>query len=202
MDDELKSLVKQELLQAIAYFIERQQLVAQAMVEMGLDLDEVGRYKAVAWVSYENADTFRLDQLREEATDEQTLELIEVAKRAQARGVPQKGTWQDKHSNEWEYYLHGGGCSLLNRRTKETIDWDCPNPLAFDPFFFYRHLEWQLSSPERRDGLLNTQQWVRQAQQLSIDAAVDPLVREMRNEGLIDADWMLSRDGKLKLGRQ
>jgi hypothetical protein len=43
--------VKQEVYQAIRYFIKRQQIVARAMVALGLDLEVIGQYGALAWVS-------------------------------------------------------------------------------------------------------------------------------------------------------
>jgi hypothetical protein len=46
-----KKLVKQELYKAIIYFIERQKLVAQAMLDLGLDLGLIARFGAIAWVS-------------------------------------------------------------------------------------------------------------------------------------------------------
>ncbi len=57
-----------------------------------------------------------------------------------------------------------------------------------DAFFFCRHLEWQLDSLERQGKLQCTRQWV---QQSSLDVAINLLVREMRDEGLINADWTL-----------
>jgi hypothetical protein len=42
-------VVKQELRRAIAYFIGRQRLVAQAMLDLGLNLDEIGRCGAMGW---------------------------------------------------------------------------------------------------------------------------------------------------------
>ncbi len=194
MDEKLKALIKQELVQAIAYFIERQHLVAQAMVEMGLNLEEVGKYKSAAWVSSKDADISKLDQICKDATDPQTLELVDVVKQAQVRQLSQKGTWGDKDENEWEYFLHGGGCSLINRHTKEVIDWDCPNVLAFDPYFFYRHLEWQVNVSGRQNQLGHMKQWIAQssAQTSSIDALVDPLISELCDEGLIGEDWTLS----------
>lgn len=49
--DETTVKVKDELSNALAYFIERQKLVAQALVELGLDLNEVAEFKSAAWSS-------------------------------------------------------------------------------------------------------------------------------------------------------
>ncbi len=191
-DEELKRQIKQELLQAIAYFIERQHLVAQAMIEMGLDLEEVGKYGAVAWISSSGVDASELDQLDDSATDQRTREMIEVMRRAQERQLSQKGTWRDKDDSEWIYSLHGAGCSLINPLTTETIDCDCPNVLAFDLYFFFRHLEWQLISPERKDKLQHIRQWLQQSPVSGVHAlVVEALIAEMREEGLINADWTL-----------
>ena len=52
--DKTNAKVKDELSSALAYFIERQKLVAQAMIELGLDLNEVAEFKSAAWSSGSN----------------------------------------------------------------------------------------------------------------------------------------------------
>ena len=76
-----------------------------------------------------------------------------MAKRASERNLSQRGIWRDDENNEWQYFLHGGGCRLTNMKTGEPIDWDCPDLNSYDKYKFLHHLEWQLSSPERADKL-------------------------------------------------
>lgn len=82
IDEEVKRLAKKELLQAIAYFVERQHLVAQAMREMGLNLEEVGKYGAIAWISHPGADTSKLDELYQQASNDKERDFIQIAIRA------------------------------------------------------------------------------------------------------------------------
>ena len=49
MDEVDFQSVKEELLEAITYFVSRQELVAQAMTELGLDLDAIAILGAVGW---------------------------------------------------------------------------------------------------------------------------------------------------------
>ena len=194
MEENTKSLIKQEFCEAIAYFIERQDLAAQAMLDLGLDLEEVGEYGAIAWVSSAThilKDVERPLDLYTEGSD-----LYNVAKRAEAIRVPQEGIWKDYDHNEWKYFLHGGGCRLTNTKTGEPIDWNCPNRLSFTPWFFCFHLEWQLDSPERKDKLHHTRNWIQSIQTqesdwVNVTVRIEALIREMINDGLINQDRTL-----------
>ena len=53
------------------------------------------------------------------------------------------GYWGQK--NEWEYFLHGGGCRLTHTITGEIVDWDAPDLYRFDPYWFAGWLAWCLS---------------------------------------------------------
>jgi len=151
--------VKDELRNALAYFIERQKLVAQAMIELGLDLNEVGKFKAAAWASgakSKNNETINTMASFEEIEDPHVREMFQVAKRASERNLAQSGIWRDSENNEWRYFLHGGGCRLTNTKTGEPIDWDCPDINSYDRYKFFHHLEWQLTSSERAEKLLSS----------------------------------------------
>ena len=184
-EDERRASVKQELYKAIAYFIERQHLVAQAMLDLGLDLKEVDKYGPVAWASAESGNDFNCDELDSE--DERTKEILEVRKRAQANQVSQLGTWRDSTGTEWRYFLHGPGCLLTNTHTHEKINWNCPNALSFDPYFFLDHLEWQLASSKRRHNLKTLQSWIGEKG----SSTVIGLIEEMVEAGLINSDMTL-----------
>lgn len=182
-EKEEKQVVQQEVYQAIAYFIERQHLVAQAMQDLGLDLEEVGKWATVAWFSGQGTDKPRLE---EDASDE-GRELFEVMKRAIARNLSSTGSWGD--TGEWTYFLHGQGCMLRNAHTGEIINWNCPNVLAFDPYFFLDHLKWRLGSHHREDELQYTRAWIQQ--QPEGFRSILSLIEEMINDGLINKDMTL-----------
>lgn len=181
-----KVLVQQEIYRAITHFIERQQLVAQAMRDLGLDLEEVGRWGAAAWASSQGKDKKPKFNLAENASDEMR-ELFDVAKRAEARRLSQSGVWGDM--GEWEYFLHGNGCRLHNVHSEEVIDWNCPNVLAFNPHFFLEHLRWRLESHYREDELQYTEGWIQQHPEGL--RAIITLIEEMVDNGLINRDLTL-----------
>jgi len=150
--DEFKEQIKAELREALAYFIERQKLVAQAMMALGLDLKEVAEFKSLAWSSHSDEDV-HLSRSNVEPEDSYLKKLFQVAKRASERNLPQSGMWRNSSNNEWRYFLHGGGCRLLHAETGEPIDWDCPDENSYDLYKFKAHLAWQLSFSERADTL-------------------------------------------------
>jgi hypothetical protein len=55
-------------------------------------------------------------------------------------------TWRGRwgQENEWDYYLHGGGCRLTHTISGEQIEWDASNLRHFDPYWFVNWLEWFL----------------------------------------------------------
>jgi hypothetical protein len=187
--DNWKVLVKQELYEAIAYFVERQALVAEAMRDLGLDLELVGQFGAVAWVSSVSHIVDGVEKLTE--LFEEGSIFHRVAEQAEVKRVPQIGTWVDDDAGVWKYFLHGGGCKLTNTATGEPIDWDCPDVLSFDPWKFRPHLEWQLDSPIRKGRLVCTADWVKE----NGLSSVEKLIREMKDEGLINQDYTLAHRG-------
>jgi hypothetical protein len=56
----------------------------------------------------------------------------------------QVGTW----GGDWEIFFHGAGCRLKHQKTEEVVEWNAPDPYAFDPFFFVEHIEWRLAQDE------------------------------------------------------
>jgi hypothetical protein len=153
---EFREQVKDELINAVAYFVERQKLVAQAMTELGLDLYEVAEFGTAAWATgakSKNGDAQNFVANLEAIEDPYVKKLYQVAKRASERNISQGGTWKDSENNEWRYFLHGGGCRLTNLETGEPIDWDCPDTNSYDKHKFFYHLEWQMTSSERAEKL-------------------------------------------------
>jgi hypothetical protein len=153
--NESQEQIKEELRNALAYFIERQKLVAQAMTELGLDLNEVAEFKSAAWSSGAklNRDDSQITMASPESENAYVKKLFQVAKRASERNLSQSGIWRDNENNEWRYFLHGGGCRLTNVKTGEPIDWDCPDVNSYDRYKFLHHLEWQLTSSEQANKL-------------------------------------------------
>jgi hypothetical protein len=86
----------------------------------------------------------------------------------------------------------------LLKETGEWINWDCPNRLAFDPWFFCQHLEWQLEAPERENERIHTREWVKELiasgleYWVDVTSEVNKLIDEMIEEGLINKDWTLA----------
>jgi hypothetical protein len=146
--EDLKQEALIDLREALKYFIERQKLVAKAMTEMGLDLDEVAEYGALAWASPDEKSKENYEKFAQSESIWHR-KVYQVAKRASERKLPQRGIWRDSEQNEWEYSLHGGGCQLRNIETGEPIDWDAPNVNSYTLMFFERHLLWQMSYPYR-----------------------------------------------------
>src|SRR5689334_11936237 len=138
----ISSDLTSEILEAVAHFIERQQLVVQVMEELDIDLKDTGRWGNVIWTK-QGVQTPQ-PPLRASASDS-SKKLWEAIERARSRKpIKSVGTWRG--SGEWTYSLHGKGCMLRNSITGEEIDWDCPNPRRFDRYFFLEHLRWRLET--------------------------------------------------------
>ncbi|MBP8002268.1 MAG: hypothetical protein KA314_14375 [Chloroflexi bacterium] len=174
--DEKRSLAKDELYQAIHYFVERQQLVVQAMTDMKLDINAIGKFGALGWVSGAASENGQkpVDRFEYEPVNEIEKEIYAILRYSEEIRVPRKGVWNDQTGQVWNYTLHGGGCLLVNSETQEPIDWDCPNQKAFDEFFFNTHLAWRLKQGDEE--LKNMQE---------LYSEVKSLFSELVNDGLI-----------------
>ena len=138
-------LAKDELLQAITYFVQRQALVAQALQDFGLDLDAIAVLGAGGWtIGFEGAK--QLYQMLPQNFEDNFRNALQRMIENQTPSVNQIGTWEDKAGETWNYFMHGGGCRLINAITGEVIDWDCPDTTRFDRFKFAFHLEWQIQN--------------------------------------------------------
>ena len=136
-------LAKDELLEAIVYFVKRQELATQAILDFGLDPNTMAILGAGGWtLGYEDAEKV-LGTLPDNFDDE-FKKALQVIVENKIPIVKHSGVWQDKHGENWKYLLHGGGCLLINQATNEPIDWDCPSTIHFDAFKFCSHLKWQI----------------------------------------------------------
>ena len=145
IDDFNIQLVKDELLQSIAYFVQRQALVAQALQDFGLDLNAIAVLGAGGWtIGSEGAK--QLYQTLPQNFETNFRNALQRMIENQTPSVNQTGNWEDKTGETWSYFMHGGGCQLINKITGEVIDWDCPDTTRFDRFKFAFHLEWQIQN--------------------------------------------------------
>jgi len=157
--DEHEKLVKEQLLDAIAYYIGRQKIVAQAMTELGLDITTKFNSK----------------------TPLEDNELDKFKKWGEQRSkIPNRGSWVDKDGNEWEYFLHGSGCLLTNIKTGEPLEWDVPQVESFDPYFFHDNLFWQFKSEDRRAKVGSVRH--------RLTELVNQLIEELIEDGKISKD--------------
>ena len=175
-------LAKDELLQAVTYFVQRQGLVAQALQDFGLDLGAIAVLGAGGWtIGFEGAkQMYQMPPQNFEADFRNALQrMIEN----QTPSVNQTGNWKDKAGETWNYFMHGGGCRLRHGITGEVIDWDCPDTSRFDAFKFAFHLEWQVKNyPEKYPNLTK---YLRSNDSHSI---VQNLIPDLVNEGRLKKD--------------
>ena len=136
---EFDETIRAELQGARAYYIQRQKIVAQALTDMGLDLHEIAEFGPQTWGA--------------DLQNPASLPANPLAERLARRKLPQMGIWFDQQQNMWRYFLRGKGCRLINLKTGETIDWDCPDLETCQRGPFINHLLWQVSSPERAGNL-------------------------------------------------
>jgi hypothetical protein len=61
----------------------------------------------------------------------------------------QLGYWGD--NDQWEYFLHGGGCKLTHRQTGEIIQWDAGDLNKFNVDWFVDYLQWALKQNTDED---------------------------------------------------
>jgi hypothetical protein len=188
---ESSDLLIAEVLGAIVHFIERQKLVVQAMKDLDIDLEDVGKSGTAIWS--QQGSQKPLPPLPASASGE-AKELWAAVKRARSRRpVAQQGVWGD--SGEWTYFLHGKGCRLRNTLTGEVIDWDCPDVKAFDPYSLVDHLRWRLET-EHENSLPSIRKWVSHSPD-GLDSIVQLLI-QMVEGGLVNPDWTLPRSAAME----
>ena len=108
------SITQRAIYLSVKQFVLRQQIVQHAMLDIRPDLLEI-------------AETGKLDSAL----------LVKVK---HYMSVPQQGLWVG--DPEWQYYIHGRGCKLINVITQEPLNWDPPDVLTFDKYWFIDYLRW------------------------------------------------------------
>ena len=178
---EQRSVVKQALYRHLLIFIERQQLVAHAMRDLGLNLDAVGQHGALAWGWLaEVPDETRQAWLAELRAQEPLSLLLHTP----SQRVAQQGVWYDPTGTAWDYYLHGCGCRLKHQMSGEPLDWDCPDVQSFDPYFFNEYVDWLVRQSGRDVDTEMLRRWLDQQNGEGVIA----LIEEMRVDGVIARD--------------
>lgn len=173
--------VKEELVRAIQRFVERQYIVAHVMKDLGLHLDDMERFGALAWGWSPERDLHSFQKDAVESNHRDTQAFFYISRRASKRNLQQRGTWIDVYNQTWTYFLHGRGCEITNTETGESIDWDCADIHAFDPMFFTEHLQWQLQQAELAVHLTYLQTWLATRN----ERAVYTLIDELKENGVL-----------------
>jgi len=185
--------IKGELLQSIAYFVKRQEIVANAIVDFNLELDDLAQWGALAWNVDIELTAQQLDGFPDDLKD-----MVARAIKRNFKLFPQKGIWTDDNGQVWEYYMHGGGCCLIHTITGEIIDWDCPDTKSFDPFKFSYHLLWQLENQKEKYPCLR-EHVDKKAAELSVEQKrlffsdfSEQLIDDLIADGLITPNYTLA----------
>lgn len=186
-----KECAQHELLVALRRFLTRQRLVAHALKDLGLPLDDLAFYGTAAWgaPSPETIAPLRA-YLHTTTDDREALELYYVLRRAQTNQISQTGTWYDATEQPWTYVLHGKGCQLTSLQTGEPIDWNAPHLTRFDTYFFLEHLRWQLQQPPYQAELAHLRAWVAP----DAEQAVLVLLTELTEAGVITPTREIAED--------
>ena len=175
-------LVKDELFEAIAYFVMRQELVAQALLDFGLDLDAMTVLGAGGWtLGAEGAK--QLSEVSPNNFESKFRYALQRMIKNKTPKVNQTGKWQDKNGETWNYFMHGGGCLLINQATDEPIDWDCPSIIHFDAFKFCSYLKWQIEKLPNKFPHL-----IRYLRKNEVSTIEHNLIPELVNEGKLTKD--------------
>jgi len=110
-------MVEDKIRTLIVEYIFRQRLVHECMTELRPDLIAIAD-KAMS--------------------RHKKVEIIQ--KQPRNPRISNIGTWQ-KYGT-WEYYIHGGGCRLINLMTEEPLEWDAPDMNSFDDLWFFNWCKW------------------------------------------------------------
>lgn len=198
--DEVHELARYQLLIALRRFIVWQGLVAQALKDLGVHLDDLAEHGAATWAAPPDehlaavrrhlpppdahealsltAHAAYAEAIRSRALgppDAPPADFFYLLRRARRHAVPPTGTWHDADNQAWSYALHGRGCRLTNAQTGEPIDWNAPHVQRFDTFFFIEHLGWQLTRDQFQPELFFLRARV-------ADRGIEPVARELIGE--------------------
>jgi hypothetical protein len=119
--------LNQAFLSLIQIFVERQQIVVEAMEEV------CPRRLRMAGIS------------REIASEAYWKEISSNKLRDQ----PQFGEWH----GEWKYFWHGCGCRLKNLSTGEIIEWDAPDLQTFDKYWLSNWIAWAFTQQNHDESM-------------------------------------------------
>jgi hypothetical protein len=146
----------EQFLALLRAYVNRQHLVLQAVQEL-----RPHRLRLAILLQDPSAPTSEIARLAE--TPESTTE---------------RGYWGS--NNQWRYAFHGRGCRITHTASGETIDWDMPDVLTFDVYFFTRWLRWAASN--RHDAALLAEALpLEQPEQATLEA----ILGELTNRGIL-----------------
>jgi hypothetical protein len=132
----------------VAYFVQRQQLVFLAMLEVHPIVLGRGRISDIDILPYLETYHTKLRQIRDNAADRSQYQ--------EEYGKLFKGVWK----NDWNILRHGAGCRLTNIGTKEPLEWDAPDPQAIRLDWFLNHLNWRFKNEPDDPFIRQCLQWL------------------------------------------
>jgi hypothetical protein len=105
---------------------------------------------------------------------------------------PAIGDWGK--NKEWEYFLHGDGCRLIHKATRERIEWDLGSLRTFDRYWFVNHLEWLLDQNTVDEAVITVRVWYENEKKLNLrpkpsyrplSDAVFPVLEQLHQMGFL-----------------
>jgi hypothetical protein len=105
----------------------------------------------------------------------------------QCASVPQGGYWGE--NNEWEYFFHGWGCRLTHTLTGEPIEWDAPDLMAIDIYWFRNHLQWLLDQETDLELVVAFRELIG-SDSNKLEALLAPIVQRLCEKGALLNDRM------------
>jgi len=144
--------IRVALVNLIFDYVQRQQLVVQAMVHFRPDLIRGLEIDKILGINLEEEYKFFLEHYL-------------------GNDAIFNGIWRD----EWQYYLHGYGCKLTNLKTKEPLEWDAGHPQSFYLGWFATHLEWRIQQNFSNEYIKICYIWL---QSNALQDALDKLIED------------------------
>jgi hypothetical protein len=133
----------------IAFYLERQKLVAQAM----LDVHPQPLYMCGTHILGEEIEPHVQRWLKKIDSDEDFERNWH------------NGIWQD----EWRYHAYGLGCQLINIHSGEPVAWTVPHFDSYDQDSFMEHLNWRIAQTAPLDNVEGYSKWLHALYQYMLD---------------------------------
>jgi hypothetical protein len=159
-DIERMSRAADELMPAIHRYMIRQPLVAYAMKDLGLHLDDVARYGTLTMTPWpdDQMDQVLISVQKRGPVDRR--DLAYTMRRTRQRPVPQSGVWYDLDGEAWAYMFQGDTGHLTHQHTQEPVSWMSPTLHRFGTTFLINHVVWQTTHLLYQDSLTAVRMWI------------------------------------------